>query len=171
MSTFSHTDSDTFSETHAAHHAGRITTDLRHCFHEYGSPAEHMLEQYLEELKVLVSRRLVHRYHFGFQRNNDPVWGIQYEITDHGDVNVDSNVAGGIPRGHDVTGASFYNFLTFASGWHSLPSEQQRAINDLLPFTRTTGILPGSGTTSYTPDRRYNAGGVGTQRSIFGGAA
>lgn len=169
MSTFTY--ANTFSETHAAHHAGRITTDLRHCFHEYGSPAEHMLEKYLEELKVLVSRHMVSRYHFGFERNNIPVWSLQYEIAGHGEMNAESDIAGGIPRGLNVAGASFFNFLTFAKEWYLLTPEQRSAIEAMLPFIRTTGNLPGSGTISYTPDRRYNAGGVGTQRSVYGGTS
>jgi hypothetical protein len=171
MSTFSFTDSDTFTETHAAHHAGRITTDLRHCFHEYGSPAEHMLDQYLEELKILLSQHLVSFYHFGFERNSIPVWSLQYEITQHGDVSIESDVAGGIPRSLNVLGASFFNFLTYSTNWYALTAERQSAIRGLLPFTRTTGVLPGSGTTSYATDRQYNAGGVGAQRSVFGGIA
>lgn len=170
MSTFSFTDSNTFTETHAAHHAGRITTDLRHCFQEYGSPAEHMLEQYLEELKILLSRHFVSHYHFGFERANIPIWGMHYEITQHGDVSANSDIAGGIPRGHNVSGASFFNFLTYSSAWYSLSAEQRGAIEATLPFSRTTGMLPGAGSTIYTPDRQYNAGGVGTQRSVFGGA-
>lgn len=171
MSSFSYTDSDTFSETHAAHHAGRITTDLRHCFHEYGSPVEHMLEQYLEELKILVSGHFVSHYHFGFQRNNVPVWSLQYTITQHGDVSAESDIAGGIPRGVNVAGASFFNFLTHSAAWYLLSPEQQSTIEARLPFTRTTGVLPGDGTTIYTPDRQYNAGGVGTQRLVYGGVA
>jgi hypothetical protein len=170
MSTFSFADSDTFTETHAAHHAGRITTDLRHCFQEYGSPAEHMLEQYLEELKILLKRHLVSDYHFGFERANVPVWGMHYEITQHGDVTAESDIAGGIPRGRNVAGASFFNFLTYSTTWSSLNPEQRSDIEAMLPFSRTTGVLPGSGSTVYISDRQYNAGGIGTQRSVFGGA-
>lgn len=168
MSTFSYT--DTFTETHAAHHAGRITTDLRHCFHEYGSPAEHMLEKYLEELKVLVSRHLVARYHFGFERNSMPVWSLQYAISQHGDVNAESDLAGGIPRGHNVSGASFFNFLTYSLAWYGLSTQERAEIQNMLPFTRTDGILPGSGIINYSEDRQFNAGGIGTQRSVYGGS-
>jgi hypothetical protein len=171
MSTFSYTDSDTFSETHAAHHAGRITTDLRHCFQEYGSPAEHMLEQFLEELKVLISRHFVSYYHFGFERNGMPVWSLQYEVTQHGDVSAESDIAGGIPRGINVAGANFFNFLTYSENWFALNSIERDAVRSMLPFERTTGVLPGSGLVSYNMDRTYNAGGVGTQRSVYGSIA
>lgn len=169
MSTFSFTDPFTFSEVHAAHHAGRITTDLRHCLHEYKRPAEEMLEKYLEELKILVSRHLVSYYHFGFERGNVPIWGMQYEISHHGDINAESDLAGGIPLGHDVSGANFFNFLTYSSVWSGLTEQQRNEVKSLLPFPRTDGILPGSGIISYAPDRKFNAGGVGTQRSVYGG--
>lgn len=169
MSTFTYTDS--FTETHAAHLAGRVTTDLRHSFLAYGSPSESMLEQFLQELKVLLSNHYVSKYHFGFENSAGVIWGLKYVFNQHGDLTAESDVAGGVPHGHNVSGANFFNHMEHSANWYALSSAEQAAIEASLPFVRGVGVLPGAGTTVWAEDRTFNAGGIGAQRFVAGGTS
>lgn len=165
-----HTTTSTFTQTHASHLAGRITTDLRHSQRHYGDPGESALEQYRQELELLLYYHYVAEYHFGYHRDGTPVWGLRYIFGAEGYLEAESDLAGGIPLGHNVNGARYFNFLTFSRKWFALTQEARQEIERLLPFIRSVGILPGNGTLGWTTDRRFTAGGIAAQREYFGGA-
>lgn len=124
MSSYSY--SETFSRTHARHLAGRVTTDLRQSHIIYRSPSESSLEQYRLELEELLSGGYVDRYQFGFKRNERAVWSLRYVVGPDGSL-TGTGTAGGVPVGQNVSGATFFNFLTFSNSWSWLsPAEAGR---------------------------------------------
>lgn len=163
------TNTSTFTRTHASHIAGRIATDLRHSLREYKSPSESMLENYRLELEELLFNHYVSSYYFGFKRSDtNIVWAVKYSISQDGTISSDSAIAGGIPRGHDVNGAIFFNFLTYSTNWGNLTLEQRQSIKAGLAVKREDGILPGSGSEVWNDDRLFVAGNVAAQRSVVG---
>lgn len=164
MSSYSY--SETFSRTHARRLAGRVTTDLRQSHILYGSPTESCLEEYRAELEELLNGGYVDRYQFGFKRNERPVWSLRYVIGPDGAL-TGAGTAGGVPVGENITGATFFNFLTFSDSWFRLSAAERRAVEQKLPFLRIDGTLPSEAGGYWTYDRRYAAGGVALERSVF----
>lgn len=163
------TNTSTFTRTHASHIAGRIATDLRHCLREYKSPSEDMLENYRLELEELLFNHYVSPSYFGFKRSDTViVWAVKYNISQDGTISSDSAIAGGIPRGHNINGASFFNFLSYSTNWTNLTTQQRLAIQAGLAVKRQDGVLPGSGSETWSDDRIFVAGDVAARRSVVG---
>lgn len=162
----SYTYAETFTRTHAKRLAARVTTDLRQCHLLYPDPGESMLEQYRAELEELIAGNYVARYQFGYQRRNRAVWSLRYVVGPDGDL-VSSGPAGGVPVGIDVTGASFFNFLTFSDSWAALGFADKKKIEGNLPFVRASGSLPDDSLGTWRRDRVYAAGGVLLDRALF----
>lgn len=164
MSSYSY--SETFSRTHARRLAGRVTTDLRQSHLIYGSPTESRLEEYRAELEELLSSGYVDRYQFGFKRNETAVWSLRYVVGPDGSL-AGTGTAGGVPVGENITGATFFNFLTFSDAWSRLSSPERKAAEQKLPFIRADGTLPSEVGGYWTRDRTYAAGGVALDRSVY----
>jgi hypothetical protein len=143
-----------------------VTTDLRQSHILYGSPTESRLEQYRAELEELLTGGYVDRYQFGFERNEKAVWSLRYVAGPDGSL-MGTGTAGGVPVGENITGATFFNFLTFSNGWSLLSSPERKAVEQKLPFIRTDGTLPSEVGGYWTRDRTYAAGGVALARSVF----
>lgn len=140
MSSYSY--AETFTRVHARRLAGRVTTDLRQSHLLYGSPSESMLEKYRTELEELLVGGYVGRYQFGFKRDGQAVWSLRYIVGPDGSL-AGTGTGGGVPAGRNVIGAEFFNFLTFSDSWHAKSPSARQAIEQTLPFIRTTGTLPG----------------------------
>jgi hypothetical protein len=162
----SYTFAETFTRTHARRLAGRVTTDLRQSGLFYGQPSESMLEQYRQELEELLTGGYVARYQFGYARNGAAVWSMRYIVGLDGFLTA-TGMAGGVPCGINIDGASFFNFLTFSDAWYALIPTARKNIESKLPFTRTTGRLPSDAYGIWTRDRVYTAGGVALDRAVF----
>src|SRR5215472_750309 len=156
----------TFSRTHARRLAGRVTTDLRQSHILYRSPTESRLEEYRVELEELLTGGYVDRYQFGFKRNERAVWSLRYVVGPDGSL-TSTDTAGGVPVGENITGATFFNFLTFSNSWSWLSSAERKAVEERLPFIRVDGELPSEVGGYWTQDRTYAAGGVALERSVF----
>lgn len=164
MSSYSY--SETFSRTHARRLAGRVTTDLRQSHILYSRPTESRLEEYRTELEELLTDGYVDRYQFGFKRNEEVVWSLRYVVGPDGSM-TGTGIAGGVPVGEDITGATFFNFLTFSDRWFRLSSAGREAVEEKLPFIRTDGTLPSDEDGYWASDRVYSAGGVALERTVF----
>ncbi len=123
MSSYSY--AETFSRTHARRLAGRVTTDLRQSHLLYGSPSESMLEKYRTELEELLIGGYVDRYQFGFKRDGKAVWSLRYVVGPDGSL-TGTGTGGGVPAGVDITGATFFNFLTPSGSWSLAQRERAR---------------------------------------------
>jgi hypothetical protein len=158
--------SETFSRTHARRLAGRVTADLRQSHFLYRSPSESRLEDYRAELEELLTGGYVARYQFGFSRDETLVWSMRYVVGPDGSL-APTGTAGGVPAGIDITGTTFFNFLTFSDGWYELNPLTRKAIEGKLPFIRTVGALPSEVGGYWVSDRTYAAGGVALERAFF----
>jgi hypothetical protein len=164
MSSYSY--AETFTLAHARRLAGRVTTDLRQSYLFYGSPTEGRLEQYRAELEELLTGGYVDRYQFGFTRDEKAIWSLRYVVGPDGSL-TGTGTGGGVPAGQNVTGATFFNFLTFSDSWLLLSPSARQAIEKKLPFARVDGKLPCETGGYWTGDRTYAAGGVALERSVF----
>lgn len=156
----------TFTMTHAKHLASKVIADLYLCFRQYGSPSADSVSAYQEELTVLLAGRYVEAYEFGFKRNGQRVLSWRYTVGSAGDLQGDSR-SGGLVRGIDVAGATYFNFLTYSDRWSQLSAAEQQAVEDMVPIKRTWGSAPADGNGYWTTERSYSAGGMAVVRRVF----
>lgn len=161
------TTTGTFSKANAEYVASKVITDLKQFQRWYGEPTDGDIEGYSAELVALLPRRYMSWVEYGFRRAGKWQVSMRYEVRPDGTLDTDSR-AGGVPRGQDVTGATFYSFMCWSSEWSRLTSAQQQAIYSPLPFNRGIGTAPGyAAVGSFTYDRTYSASGNGVTRRTF----
>lgn len=163
----SYTTTETWSRTHARYVGGKVVADLRGFAQAYGAPTDQMLGDYLQELTELLTGNYIQEVSYGFKRNGVYVVALRYVADASGTLIADDR-SGGIPRGVDITGASFSSFLSYSSAWGRLSDAERSRIESSLPFQRSTGTDPGTGLVGWTTDRTYSSAGNGLRRSIYG---
>ena len=105
-------------------------------------------------------------FEIGFKRNGRRVFSLYYEVLADGTLS-DSR-SGGVPAGHDVGGATAFNYLTHSSAWFALPPYEREAFEATLPVQRTAGPEPVDGDGYWVAeDRSYASGGAGMRRRRF----
>lgn len=162
------TRTETWNRTHARKVAGKVMADLRQMSQAYGQPSPERISEYLEELETLLAEGYLKEVTYGFKQGDEWVVALKYKATEVGLVYND-DYSGMIPRGKDVSRASWYSFLAKSDAFFKLTPEKRRAIEDSLPIKRSTAEEPSAGT-GWHPDKTYNSGGGGVRRSTLGAA-
>ena len=66
--------------------------------------------------------------------------------------------------GADITGATFYSYLTYGGAWNNTTAAERAAFEKRLPFQR--GGAPEPGISGYlSDDRTYSSGGRALNRA------
>lgn len=166
--TYSYSQSETFTITHARHIAAKVATDLLRFQRFHGKPATDMIDAYEEELIALLKEDYLDTVTYGYRRDGRWVAGaaLRYQATDGGGLIADDD-PGRIRPDADISGAHFYSFLTYNSRWWALSERQKQSFKEGLPFQRGSGSEPGVENGYWTTDRTYAAGGRGVSRSII----
>jgi hypothetical protein len=164
-SSFTLTESVSFTVTHARHLAAKVATDLKRMQRLYGSPSDMSITQYETELTELLKAGYLGTVTYGFWRNE--VWivpTLRYSAQELAGAAANDDDPGRIRPGADVAKANFYSYLTYSSAWNALTSDQQNAFKRTLPFFR--GGSPEPGVNGYfSPDLVYSAGGRALNRN------
>ena len=161
------TSSESFTRAHAKYLASKVVTDLYQCSRLYGSPVAADIAGYEQELIEMLAGGYVSAYEFGFKKEESRIVSWQYRVTILGTLVGGDDRAGGIYAKADVSGASYYNFMTYSSAWSSLSPAQQAVVSERHPISRMTGTLPEDGKGYWTDDRIYSNGGVSVGRRTF----
>jgi hypothetical protein len=165
MSTsYSVSESTSFTVTHARHMAAKVATDLKRMQRLYGSPSDTDIADYETEAIELLKAGYLNTVWYGYRR--DEKWvepTLRYTAKDLAGASANDDDPGRIRLGADITGANFYSYLTRSSAWHNLSSEQRQTFEKGLPFQR--GGAPEPSVNGYlSPDRTYSAGGQALNR-------
>lgn len=139
--------------------------DLNLCSRYYGKPSGVDLDDYLEELAQLIRGGYIDSYEFGFKKDENRVVCWRYIIASSG--RLESDRPGKVQAWVDVTGASYYNFVTYSSKWWSLSDAERTKFKAELPIQRSTGSLPGDGLGYWSSDKTYASGGMAANRQTF----
>tara|TARA_R110002111_G_scaffold177181_1_gene243213 strand:+ start:18015 stop:18527 length:513 start_codon:yes stop_codon:yes gene_type:complete len=167
MSTFTHTQSATFTVTHAKYLASKIAADLNACSRLHGQPSLSTVEIYNEELVELLRFGYLSQYEFGFQRDDQRVLSWSYEVDASGSISSDDR-AGKMSAYVDLSGTSFFNYAWYSNKYHNLTSDQQSTFKDSHSVNRTSGNPPSDGTGYWSGnEKNYSAGGTGVSRRSF----
>src|SRR5215471_14854990 len=153
------TETTTFTLTHAKHMAAKVATDLKRLQRLYGLPSDASIGEYEIEVTELLKEGFFGTLTIGFKR--DGQWiepALRYTARDLAGLAANDDDPGRIRPGADITGATFYNYLTYSSAWFSLTEAERDAFRQRMPFSR--GYAHEPGINGYLiSDRTYSAGG------------
>lgn len=153
--------------TDARYVGGRVAADLRLLFNLYGEPSLERIEKFAEEVALLLHGGYLDTVDYGFRNAATNAWKfrLRYKATAGGQL-TDSR-PGSFPDPVDLTGYTFYSFLTYSSAFGLLPSSQQAEVKKALPISRTTDTAPSAlaGTTS--AGHGYARNGTGVSRDVY----
>ena len=162
--TYTTTESETFTVTHARHIAIKVGTDLKRMQRFYESPNDERIANYEKEAIALLEGDYLDRIEYGF-KTNDGTWrmALKYEAR-HGGVLIADDSPGGIRPGIDIMNCQFHSFLVTNYRWAALSEEDKERIykEAEVSFRRTEGHEPLG---NWTVDKVYSTGGRGVQRS------
>lgn len=164
-SSYTLSSSTSFTITHARHMAAKVAADLKRMQRHYGKPSDADIAAYEEEVVQLLKAGYIGTVSYGYMRDGDWIEPtLRYTAHDlMGGSGVDDD-PGKIRPWADVSGASFYSYLTYSAVWDSLNSDQRDAFKKSLPFYRGGASEPGIN--GYVEqDRTYSAGGKSLGRS------
>lgn len=165
MSSYSYTESATFTITHARHMAAKVATDLKRIQRFYGAPSDQDIADYEAEAVALMKAGYLLSVTYGFKRNGywiEPT--LKYTARDLAGGAANDDDPGKIRPGKDVSGASFTSFLCHTNTYLALSQADRDAFKQGLPFQRGTGTEPP--VNGYlSSDRTYSAGGRSLDRS------
>jgi Bacterial HORMA domain family 1 len=164
MST-SATSTSTFTLTNAKHVAAKIMTDLDLLNRSYSTAllSETRILEFGDEAACLLNAGHLGTVTYGFKKSGNWLLPLRYTAYNNGTLSNDDR-AGTIPRGVDVTGASFHSFLTYSSKWDLLSAEQRASFKAALPIQRTAGDEPGTSGGYWIDSKTYSSSGSGVTR-------
>jgi hypothetical protein len=164
--TYSYTTTESFTLTHARHLAAKVTADMHQCQRFYGHPTDTLIENYQQELIVLLYGGYLKSYEFGYQTKDERrVVSWSYNVGPSGDL--EGGRSGGLFPSADITDAITFNFLTYSSEWFALSQTEKDKIKASYPVRRTDGSPPRDGNGYWDSSRHYASGGVAVTRKEF----
>jgi Bacterial HORMA domain family 1 len=165
MSTYSYTESTTFTITHARHMAAKVATDLKRMQRFYGFPSDENIADFEAEVTELLRTGCLSEITYGFRRNENWIEPtLRYTARDLAGAAANDDDPGRIRAGANIEGASFYSYLLFSSAWDMLSESEQNEIRSRIPVKR--GYAPALGIDGYlSSDLTYSSGGRCLNRS------
>lgn len=167
MNSSSFTFNDSFSIIHARQLAAKVATDLKRVQRFYGDPTDQRIKDYEEEISQLLKEGYVDNVIYGYKRNGKWITPtLKYVAKDLTSGSLVDDDPGKVPIGADITGASFYSFLTYSDKWSKLSDTQREDFEKKLPFSRGDAPAPES-EGYFSKDLSYGAGGKVLDRSTL----
>lgn len=163
---YTQTRSTTFTISEARKLGAKVEADLYLCWRHYDQPTLEAIPRYAEELAQLLKDGYVQEYEFGFKSDNKRVLCWRYRVAADGSLQADDR-PGQVYAHADVSGATFYNFMTYSTAWYALGSVERARIKAALPVSRGDGSLPDDGNGYWISDKTYSAANVGLGRSTY----
>jgi hypothetical protein len=165
MSSFTITETTTFTVTHARHLATKVSADLKRMQRFYGQPSDVSIAQYETEVIELLKAGYLGTLTLGYKRNGawiEPT--LRYTARDLAGSESTDDDPGRVRPGANIENATFYNYMTYSSRWKSLSNAEQEAFKKTLPFDREGAPEP---TVSgyLESDRTYSSGGRSLSRA------
>lgn len=162
--TYSTSESQSFTLTHARQLSAKVATDLRRIQRLYGYPSNTDIEAYETEMIGMLKAGYVDTVTYGFKRNGNWIEPtLRYTAQDLMNSGVDDD-PGKIQANKDVTNANFHSYMTYSSKYYQDSASERDGVLSGLPFQRTGAQEPGiSGYLEH--DRTYSAGGRSLSRS------
>ena len=162
---FTFTESQTFTITHARHMAAKVATDLKRLQRLYNHPSNVDIANYEEEVILLLRHGYLKTVSYGFKRNGKWI-EPSLHYTAKKLVSANDDDPGRIRPSANVKGASFYSYLTYTDAWYQEMTASERTAfkKKVLPFERTGADEPSIDGYLYQ-DLMYSSGGRALERA------
>jgi hypothetical protein len=164
---YTRSESTTFTITHARYIGAKVTTDLKRLQRFYDEPSDIKIVDFETEIIELLKGGYLETVTYGFRRDGQLIEPtLRYTAYELAGMSANDDDPGRIRPGADVSGASFYSYLTYTPDWHRLSSANQNKVKLGIPFERGSApepILSGY----YTQDLTYSSGGRALNRQIL----
>lgn len=159
--------SNSFTITDARYVGGRVGADLRLLYNLYGEPPFKMIDDFAEEVALLLRDGYLDTVDYGFADAADNTWKLclRYKATVGGQL-TDSR-PGSFPDPVDLTGYGFHSSLTYSLAFWHLTSSQQAGIKETLPISRVTRTAPSALAGTSTTGHGYARNGAGVSRDVY----
>ena len=164
--TFTYSNTSTFSLTHAEYLASKIAADLLQIQIFYGEPSNDRIDAYIEEATILLLGGYLESVDYGFQRDDKWILVVKYVASFDGVLTQDDR-SGGVEAGIDIRGARWCSYLQKNSAFDNLPRSDRNEIEASLPIKRVTGAEPETVMGVWETDKFYSQNGVGLTRKTF----
>jgi len=163
---YTYTTTETFTKTHARRLAAKVVADMHQCQTWYGGISDAEIEEYQEELAVMLLGGYVKSYEFGFKTSDDRrVVAWRYTVGPAGDLQ--GGRSGGLYSQAEVAGAKTFNFMTYSDEWHALDAAEKDKTKASHPINRVSGQPPQDGNGYWETSRTYVSGGAAVTREEF----
>ncbi len=159
------TDTQSFTRTHARHMAAKVATDLKRMQRFYDEPSDSWINAFELEVVEFLKEGVLDTVAYGFRRNGswiEPT--LFYTARDLFGATANDDDPGRVRPGARTVGASFHSYLTHNPAWNQLTWQRQKEIERRLPFRRTTGAEPGING-YWNTDLTYSSGGRALDRA------
>lgn len=113
---FTLSDSITFTLTHAKHLGAKVATDLKRMQRFYGYPSDSSIADYEVEIIEFLKNGYLGTVTYGFKRGDswiEPT--LRYSARELSGIDANDDDPGKVRPGADISGASFYSYLTYSS--------------------------------------------------------
>lgn len=156
------TNSSTFTIANARHVGAKVKTDLKLIQRAYGSPSDGAIEDFGEELAQVLAKGYLGTVTYGYRRDGNWIVALRYTAA-NGTLIADDR-AGQIPRGVDITGATFYSYMTYSPAQDALSSDEWARFQATLPIQRGGAPEPGTSGGVWRTETTYSSNGSGVTR-------
>jgi hypothetical protein len=162
---FTTTETVSFTQTHAKHISSKVAADLKRMQRLYGHPNDSEISRYEAELAEFLKEGFLGSVKYGFKRDGDLIEPTliytAHELSGHA---ANDDDPGRVRPGANISGATFYSYLTYSSAWYSASPEARERFKERLPFERGEADEPG--VKGYlNKDKTYSAGGRSLDRA------
>ena len=162
---FTVSETTTFTVTHARHMAAKVAADLKRMQRFYGSPSDAAIAQYEDEVIGLLKAGYLGTVTYGFRRDGEWIAPtIRYTALDLAGAAANDDDPGRVYPNADISGSSFYSYLTYSAAWDDLTLEEQEAFKRTLSIQRNGAPEPGING-HLVSDKTYSAGGRALNRA------
>jgi hypothetical protein len=163
---YTFTETETFSVTHARYIASKVATDLLRFTRYYSNPTLEQINKFEAELTALLKAGYLESVTYGFKRDGQWIEALRYHALLDGTLLGDDD-PGKIRPGTDVPGETFSSYLIRNRRWHNLSTQERAAFEDTLPIKRADAPEPPVANGSWSHGLSYSAGGRGIGRSTI----
>jgi len=168
-SSYTYSDTITFTHTHAVHLAAKVAADLKRVQRLYGSPSDTAIAEYEAEMVAFVKAGYLGTVTYGYRRDGNWIEPtLKYTAQDLAGSAANDDDPGRVRPGADVSGASFYSYLTYSAAWDRLSYDEQQRFKGTLPVSRNSAPEPGA-SGYFSSDKMYSSGGRALNRSTMRG--
>lgn len=167
MSSYTFSNTQTFTVTHAKYLASKVVADLKRMQRFYGFPSDSSISSYESELIEFLKNGYLSEVTYGFKRDGNWIEPtLRYNARDLDGMNSGDDDPGRIRPNANIERASFYSYLVTNTAYSNLSSEEKERFDQALPFQRGGAAAPGiSGYMS--SDKTYSSGGKSLDRSTL----